>query len=391
MCVHGGNCLKNYCLLPFESAMKILHLGKFYPLKGGMEKAILDIVRGISMQGVTCDLLCVSTEKAGVFPLNEHAHIYAMPSVCNVNSVRISPLLIPTLRKLCPNYDIIHIHCPNPMANLALYLSGYRGKVVLHWHSDILKQKYALKLYKPLQTWLIRRADVIIGTSPVYLENSPFLRGMEHKFRIVPLGGEAIVPSADRVSDIRKQYKGKRIIFALGRLIAYKGFRFLIEAARYLDDGYVVLIGGTGPLYNKLLKQINEENLQGKVCLLGYVTDDEVAQYYGACDVFCLSSVWKTEAFGLVQIEAMSCGKPVVATNIEGSGVPWVNRNGYSGLNVEPENPEALAKAIMKITSSEEAYRTYSRQARAHYNKMFVKERMLAGYEQVYASLYHEK
>lgn len=214
---------------------------------------------------------------------------------------------------------------------------------------------------------------------------------MEHKFRIVPLGCEAIVPSADRVSDIRKQYKGKRIIFALGRLIAYKGFRFLIEAARYLDDGYVVLIGGTGPLYNKLLKQINEENLQGKVCLLGYVTDDEVAQYYGACDVFCLSSVWKTEAFGLVQIEAMSCGKPVVATNIEGSGVPWVNRNGYSGLNVEPENPEALAKAIMKITSSEEAYRTYSRQARAHYNKMFVKERMLAGYEQVYASLYHEK
>ena len=356
-----------------------------------MEKAILDIVRGISMQGVTCDLLCVSTEKVGVFPLNEHAHIYTMPSVCNVNSVRISPLLIPTLRKLCPNYDIIHIHCPNPMANLALYLSGYRGKVVLHWHSDILKQKYALKLYKPLQTWLIRRADVIIGTSPVYLENSPFLRGMEHKFRIVPLGCEAIVPSADRVSDIRKQYKGKRIIFALGRLIAYKGFRFLIEAARYLDDGYVVLIGGTGPLYNKLLKQINEENLQGKVCLLGYVTDDEVAQYYGACDVFCLSSVWKTEAFGLVQIEAMSCGKPVVATNIEGSGVPWVNRNGYSGLNVEPENPEALAKAIMKITSSEEAYRTYSRQARAHYNKMFVKERMLAGYEQVYASLYHEK
>lgn len=164
---------------------------------------------------------------------------------------------------------------------------------------------------------------MIIGTSPVYLENSPFLRGMEHKFRIVPLGCEAIVPSADRVSDIRKQYKGKRIIFALGRLIAYKGFRFLIEAARYLDDGYVVLIGGTGPLYNKLLKQINEENLQGKVCLLGYVTDDEVAQYYGACDVFCLSSVWKTEAFGLVQIEAMSCGKPVVATNIEGSGVPW--------------------------------------------------------------------
>lgn len=371
--------------------MKILHLGKFYPLKGGMEKVILDIVEGISKQGITCDLLCVSTEKPGAFQLNEYACIYAMPSVCNINSVGISPSLISTLRKICSDYDIIHIHCPNPMANLALYLSGYKGKVVLHWHSDILKQKCTLKLYKPLQTWLIKRANVIIGTSPVYLENSPFLHGMEQKFRVIPLGCEAIVPSIDRVNDIRERYVGKKIIFALGRLVAYKGFRYLIEAAKYLNNNYVVLIGGIGPLYNKLQKQICEEKLQEEVCLLGALSDDEVTQYYGACDVFCLSSVWKTEAFGLVQIEAMSCGKPVVATNIEGSGVPWVNKHGYSGLNVEPENPEALAKAIMEITSLEETYHIYSRQARERYEEMFAKEQMLTGYERVYASLCHEK
>lgn len=367
--------------------MKILHLGKFYPLKGGMEKAILDIVNGVSAKGITCDLLCVSTEKPGEFRLNEYACIYAMPSIGNVNSVGVSPRLITKLRKICANYDIIHIHCPNPMANLALYLSGYKGKVVLHWHSDILKQKYTLKFYQPLQTWLIKRADVIIGTSPVYLENSSFLRGMEHKFRVIPLGCEAIAPSVNRVSDLRKKYNGKIIVFALGRLVAYKGFSYLIEAAKFLGNDYIVLIGGKGPLYNKLQRQVIEQNLQGKVCLLGALSEDEVVQYYGVCDVFCLSSVWKTEAFGLVQIEAMSCGKPIVATNIEGSGVPWVNKHGYSGLNVQPENSKALAEAIIEITQSAESYHIYSLQARKRYEELFVREQVLTEYERVYTSL----
>ena len=369
----------------------ILHLGKFYPFNGGMEKAILDIVEDFSSRGTTCDLLCIATGKPGETKLNNHGHIYMMPSILHFNSVSISPAMIGTLRKICNRYDIIHIHCPNPMANLALFLSGYKGKVVLHWHSDILRQKITLKLYKPLQTWLINRADVIIGTSPVYLDKSPFLQGAKSKAKAVPLGVERVNPSPEGAKAIKARYAGRKIVFALGRLVEYKGFKYLIDAARFLNDNFVILIGGTGPLYSQLDQQIKAGNLQDKVKLLGYVPDSEVNDYYGACDLFCLSSIWKTEAFGMVQIEAMSCGKPVVATNIEGSGVPWVNKDGYSGLNVEPENPEALARAIMKITESEETYKTFSAHALQRYNEMFSKKKMLEEYEKIYTSLVEER
>lgn len=367
--------------------MKILHLGKFHPMKGGMERAILDIVEGLSNRGDICDLLCISTGQPENITLNKYAHIYSVSSIVRLNSVRISLSMIFVLRKLCNGYDIIHIHCPNPMACLALYLSGYSGKVVLHWHSDILTQKILLKFYRPLQSWLINRADIIIGTSPVYLEESPFLRSVKGKLKVIPLGVDRVVPRQKGVESIKKRYNGKKIVFALGRLVAYKGFRFLIDAAEYLSSEYVVVIGGNGPLYGKLLNHVVEKKLQDKVILLGTVPDGDVNDYYGACNVFCLSSIWKTEAFGMVQIEAMSCGKPVVATDIKGSGVPWVNKHGYSGINVEAENPFALASAIMEITSSETKYNIYASQALQRYNELFTKEHMLNEYRKMYASL----
>lgn len=367
--------------------MKILHLGKFYPMNGGMERAILDIVESFSERGILCDLLCVATERPGTVTLNEFGHIYTTLSVCQISSMSISPSMVFVLRKICHRYDIIHIHCPNPMACMALFFSGFKGKVILHWHSDILSQKVFLKLYQPLQSWLIKRADIIVGTTPIYLEESPFLRNVKTKLKAIPLGVGRVVSHQEKVAAIRARYAGKKIVFALGRLIAYKGFNYLIDAAKYLTDDYVVLIGGMGPLYNKLANQIKKNSFQNKVFLVGRIPDNELNEYYGACDVFCLSSIWKTEAFGMVQIEAMSCGKPVVATNIKGSGVPWVNKHGYSGLNVEPEKPVALAKAIREITSSKEVYDKYAAQALCRYNELFTKERMLSEYEKMYISL----
>ena len=367
--------------------MKVLHLGKFYPMDGGMERVILDIVEHFSERHVVCDLLCVATDKPRHVTLNEYGHICTTKSIFHAKSVSVSPSMISVLRKICNQYDIIHIHCPNPMACLALFLSGFKGKVVLHWHSDILKQKILLKFYKPLQSWLRNRAYVITGTARVYLDESPYLQGSKDKLRAVPLGVGRVVPVQEKVEEIKSRYKGKKIVFSLGRLIAYKGFKYLVEAAPLLGDDYVVLIGGSGPLHGSLAKQIKERGLQDKVFMLGHVSDDDLRNYYGACDVFCLSSIWKTEAFGLVQIEAMSCGTPIVATNIKGSGVPWVNKDGYSGRNVEPKDPKALAEAIMEITASDEIYNRYSMQARRRYDEEFTKERMLREYERVYASL----
>ena len=370
---------------------RVLQLGKFYPICGGVEKVAYDLMSGLSEQNVYCDMMCAATNgESRTISVNEHAKVICCHTLAKIAATMISPAMIFALKKVQDQYDIIHVHHPDPMACLALLLSGYKGKVVLHWHSDIQKQRILLRLYSPLQKWLIRRADKIVGTSPVYLSESPFLQKVQHKTECLPIGVDPMCPDAAGVRKIKDRYKGKKIIFSLGRLVTYKGYEFLIAATKYLKDNYMILIGGTGALREKLQEEINSMHLHGKVKLLGHVSDEELPSYYGACDVFCLSSVQKTEAFGIVQIEAMSCGKPVVATKIPHSGVSWVNAHEESGINVVPGDAYALAKAIEGIAENGAAYDRYSEGALNRYQKLFTKEKMIAKCKELYDGLMKE-
>ncbi|MCM1312349.1 MAG: glycosyltransferase [Bacteroides sp.] len=368
--------------------MKVLQLGKFYPIEGGVEKVMYDLMTGLSQCGMTCDMVCASDIYGSkIMSVNEHARLVICKALVKKAATMISPEMIRCLRKVCHEYDIVHVHHPDPMACLALFCSGYKGKVVVHWHSDICKQKALLRFYIPLQKWLLRRADVIVGTTPVYLEESPFLRGFSRKFICLPIGIDTMVPVQKQVAEIRKTFEGKKIVFSLGRLVAYKGYSYLVDAACYLGDDYVILIGGTGRLRVRLQEQIDSLNLNARVRLLDFIPDDLLPAYYEACDLFCLSSVQKTEAFGIVQIEAMSFGKPVVATTIPHSGVSWVNKHGVSGLNVRPKDARAIAEAIMTITNDETIYRTYSRNAKERYKRMFTKDAMVGKCRKIYENL----
>lgn len=338
--------------------MKILQIGKFYPIRGGVEKVMYDLMLGLSAQQVHCDMLCASTEDypASTIQLNPFATLMVMPTKVKLAATMLAPDMIGKLRSIAKDYDIIHIHHPDPMATLALFLSGYKGKVMLHWHSDILKQKMLLKAYKPLQNWLLKRADLIVGTTPVYVAQSPFLKNFQHKIDYIPIGIPAMTYDQASAEKIQESYNHRKIIFSLGRLVEYKGFRYLIDAARHLDDSYVVLIGGKGPLKEELEQQIAEYQLQDKVKLLGFIADEDIPSYYGASTLFCLSSIIKTEAFGIVQLEAMSCGKPIVSTDIPESGVSWVNKKDESGLIVPIEDGLAIANAIKIITENKEYF-----------------------------------
>lgn len=367
----------------------ILQLGKFYPIKGGVEKVAYDLMTGLSTNEIHCDMLCATVAGKGkTIRLNPYAQLMECHSWGKAAATMIAPSMITTLRKVCPSYDIVHVHHPDPMAALALALSGYKGKVVLHWHSDIQKQKYLLKLYRPLQDWLLRRADLIVGTSPVYLDESPFLKKVQQKTVCLPIGVPPILPEPEAVDKLRKQYGEKKIVFSLGRLVAYKGFTHLVEAARFLKDDYVILIGGTGALKQALSQQIKRLGLENKVVLLGRIPENELPTYFGACKVFCLPSVQKTEAFGIVQIEAMSCGKPVVATRIPQSGVPWVNKHGVSGLNVMPGNAGELARAIQDIADNESVYDKYSTAAKNRYWDIFTNVHMIDKCKRIYNNLW---
>ena len=372
--------------------MKILQLGKFYPIRGGVEKVMYDLMSGLSGRGVRCDMLCASHEgKSRTIKVNGNARLMVTNTWAKKAATMISPSMVGLLNDIADEYDIIHIHHPDPMACMALRISGYKGKVVLHWHSDILRQRVLLKMYNPLQRWLIERADVIVGTSPVYVKESPFLADVQEKITYLPIGVEPVGRDDAAAEEVRRRYPGKRIVFTLGRLVEYKGYESLIEAARELDDSYVVLIGGTGPLHDTLQQKIEELGLTERVKLLGYLRDDELPGYFGGCDLFCLSSVMKTEAFGIVQIEAMSCGKPVVATRIPHSGVSWVNEDGVSGLNAEPENAVSLAQCIRGVLEDEVAYRRYCQGARERYEMLFTLDRMIDNCLEIYGTLNVER
>ena len=365
--------------------MKVLQLGKFYPIRGGVEKVAYDLMVGLSERGVHCDMMCAATQGGSrVIPINRNAHLICCHTWLKAAATMISPAMIFTLRKVCRQYDIIHVHHPDPMACLALYLSGYKGRVIVHWHSDIQKQKILLNFYRPLQNWLLRRADLVIGTTPVYLSESPFLQSVQKKSVCLPIGISPMLPDAKSVEAIRQRYMNKKIVFSLGRLVAYKGYCYLVAAAKYLGDDFVVLIGGTGALESELQREIDKLGLHEKVRLLGRINDEDLPAYYGACDVFCLSSVQKTEAFGIVQIEAMSCGKPVVATRIPHSGVSYVNAHGISGLNVTPGNAYELSEAIKTIVGNKETYEHFSKGAKERYETLFTKNIMIKKCLEIY-------
>ena len=380
--------------------MKILQLGKFYPIRGGVEKVMWDLTRGLSERGIPCDMLCATmktdpvdppdqprctvTSEGKVIRFNDCGRVICVPALAKKAATMISPAMVRWLRRHAAEYDLIHIHHPDPMAALALRLSGYKGRVILHWHSDILSQKTLLALYRPLQSWLIRRAERIVGTTPVYVRESPALQGVQDKITYVPIGILPIKTDEKAVLEMRNRYNGKKIVVSLGRLIPYKGYATLVEAAARLDESYQVLIGGMGPLRESLQAQIDFLGLQERVKLLGYVPDEDLPALYGACDVFVLSSVMKTEAFGIVQIEAMSCGKPVVATRIPASGVSWVNEDGVSGLNVEPGDPQALTDAIRRICDDREVWQRYAKGARMRFERMFTAQSMIDKMTDIY-------
>ena len=380
--------------------MKILQLGKFYPIRGGVEKVMWDLTWALAERGVPCDMLCAylksdpvdpehrdfsrETEEGRIIEFGPENRVICVPAFAKKAKTMLSRDMVRWLRRHAREYDIIHVHHPDPMAALALFLSGYKGRVILHWHSDILSQKLLLTLYHPLQWWLIRRAERIVGTSPVYLRESSALSRQQHKVVCVPIGIQPIIYDPRAADAIRATMPDKKLVFALGRLVPYKDFGTLVEAAKYLSSDYVILIGGSGPLQESLQWQIDAESLTDKVRLLGYLESWDVPNYFGACDIFVLCSDRKTEAFGVVQIEAMSCGKPVVATKIPQSGVSWVNDNGVSGYNVPTHDPQALAAAIEQICGDPDIYMQFSAGAMERFETHFTSREMIDKIVKIY-------
>lgn len=355
--------------------MRALQLSKFYPpVMGGIESVAWELTEGMNRAGVATDVLCSSHHLRSVRRTAPSGYtVVRAGTLGSVLSTSIAPPMAGLLRRMARAADVVHLHMPDPMAAAAFWTARPRSALVVHWHSDVIRQRLALRVYEPLQRWLLDRADAIIATSPPYAEASAALAPFLHKVQVIPIGISDNRPEACSVKAqaLRRRFGGRRIVFALGRMTYYKGFDVLIDAAALLPDDCAVLIGGDGELLETYRAQVVARGLSDRVHLLGHVNDADLASHFEACDVFCMPSTVRAEAYGVAMVEAMVMSKPIVATDIAGSGVPWVNRHGCTGLNVPVRQPAALADALHELLADAALARRLGAAARRRYEEEF--------------------
>jgi rhamnosyl/mannosyltransferase len=339
--------------------MRVLHIGKFYPpYNGGIETHLRALCGELNHFVDTRVIVANDSRETSVEQI-EGVTVTRVGRALQAGASPICPQMIRLIRQ--SEADIIHIHLPNPVALIAYWASGHKGRLVISYHSDILRQKLLSKAFRPILQQALHRAAAVISASPNYVEHSPVLNPWRNRCRVIPYGIDPDLFNEEHTSEINtiKSQFGPRIVLGIGRLVYYKGFRYLIEAMQSVD-GHLLLVGD-GPLRRELKCRARDLGVSHRVHFLGSVKD--VRPYYKAADLFVLSSCARTEAFGIVQLEAMASGLPVVNTDLD-SGVPFVSQHGITGLTVPAKNPDALANAINMILNDRALAASYGNAAR---------------------------
>lgn len=287
--------------------------------------------------------------------------LYRAPCLGRVLYLPIAPSFPLWLERAIRQFrpDLLHLHLPNSSALTALLLPRARGLPwVVHWHADLVASQLdrrlalAYRLYRPLEQWLLRRSRAVIATSPSYLQASAALRPWRARCHAVPLGldPERLAdPPAALIAQAAQHWRpGVLRLLAIGRLTYYKGHEVLLRALAGIASVQLVLVG-QGERESRLRARIAALGLGERVLLAGGRTDAEVAALLASCDLLCLPSLERTEAFGLVLLEAMRFAKPVVVSDIPGSGTGWVVEQADNGLLVAPGDAAALAAALARL------------------------------------------
>lgn len=347
--------------------LRILQVNKaYYPHIGGIESLIKQYSEELSsLENVEVNVLvCRDGKGKTIRETVDGINVTRAGSFGTYFSCPVSFSFVKLFREMAKNSDVIEIHLPFPLADLALMLSGFKGRVVIAWHSDIVKQKKLMKILKPLLLHTLKRTDCIIVATEGHIKGSDYLKDYKKKCRVIPYG---ITPekylSIEKKPVLTKLLSNKNNVkvFFTGRLVYYKGVDVLLKAFSLVKD-CELFIAGTGELEANLKKYVSAHSMNQKVHFLGFLSDETLRQAYADCDIFVLPSVAKSEAFGIVQLEAMVYGKPVINTNLP-SGVPYVSLNNKTGFTVPFSEEKALAEAINILSSDKELREKYGKNA----------------------------
>lgn len=362
--------------------MKVVQANKAYlPHLGGVETIVRQISEGVAAQpDLESVVIACSDARQTTHATINGVQVTYVGTLSRAKSLPVSPAF--THHLLEQRADVLITHEPFLLPGIS-YLTRQRKMrhrfrhLVLWWHSDIVRQRTLRRVYEPLQRALLQEASAIIVATPHHITSSEVLPQYRDKCRVIPFG---IDPSRfemtqaiqQRVADIKTQFPGPLILFS-GRLVYYKGAKYLVEAMQKVPEAHLIMVGN-GPLQEELQKLA--EAGRGNVTFMPPVSDNELNALYHACDVFVLPSVENSEAFGIVQIEAMACGKPVICCDLP-TGVTYVNRNNETGLVVPRRDPEALANAIKLLVENEELRGRLGNRARERVLQEFTVNQMV--------------
>lgn len=368
--------------------LRLLQVSKwYYPALGGIEKVVKDLAEELSSRTDMQILVC-RDKKLSCEEVVEGVPVTRAGILATCLSVPLSLPFLTRFRRLSKKADLVLVHAPFPLADLAVLLSGYRGKVCVLWHNDIVRQKKMLRFYRPLMRRFFKRADAIVCTSPEFLEHSPQLKPFRDKCRAIRLGldtdsylAAAPCPILQRgLSDP----KNKKILFC-GRLIYYKGVDVLLSAFAGVEGAELFLVG-EGPLMPALKKQAADLCLLDRVHFLGRLSETELRGAYRDCDFLVLPSVTRSEGFGLVQLEAMIYQKPVINTDLP-TGVPTASLDGVTGFTVPCSDVSALQSAMQTLVSDDALRARFGQAAAQRVLREFSRRKMAEEYEKLFHTL----
>jgi glycosyltransferase involved in cell wall biosynthesis len=354
--------------------MRILHLAKYYwPRSGGMERVVQTLVEGASNLGHEVEVVAVESRGWSPEPGRHRSLVTRAFSFAALGSQEIAPGYIAAAWKRA---DIIHLHHPHPLADLACLLRAGRTPVVVTQHADALRS-----IYRPMTRLVIKRARAVVVPSRAHLALSTELRGFESKVEVIPFGIDQT-----RWQNVPPPPPGAppRAIF-IGRLVAYKGLDILLRALEQVPDLRLDIVG-SGPEGPRLKTMARALAVTDRVRWYGEYPDDDLPRRMADADFLVLPSVTVEEMFGLVVLEAMAAGRPVITTALP-SAVREVNVPGVTGLEVPLRDIPALARALETLSRDSARRRTMGEAGRKRVAEKFTQAAMAERHIELYEKI----
>jgi glycosyltransferase involved in cell wall biosynthesis len=352
---------------------KILHIPNYYPPHiGGIEDVCHSIISGLPAYHHR--VICFNDENITRKAMYEGIEVIRCGVWKRFFSQSVSFSFRRELKKVLEEFkpDIVHFHTPNPLISIYLLaLLPPKTRLILHWHSDIIEQNLLYVFYFLIERQLLKRADTVLVTSPMYVLGSKPLLPWHNKLAIVPNTVNVVKLQKkegddERIERIKNQYGKRKIVFTFGRHVPYKGLKYLIDATPLISDDAVIVIAGKGPLSDQL-----KSKSISSVYFPDHLEENDLRCHLYASDLFAFPSITRNEAFGIALAEAMYCGLPAVTFTIPHSGVNWVCLDGETGLECENGNSKDLAKAINTLLADADLRTKMGANAAMRVRKMF--------------------